>query len=38
LRLLGRDPTVPDDRTGIRRHLGYVPQEAGFPRGFTAFE
>jgi len=38
VRLLGRDPRVPDDRTGIRRRLGYVPLEAGFPRGFTAFE
>jgi hypothetical protein len=28
---------VPPGRTGIRRQLGYLPQEVGFPRGFTAF-
>jgi ABC-2 type transport system ATP-binding protein len=28
---------VPAERTGIRRQLGYLPQEVGFPRGFTAF-
>lgn len=38
VRLLDRDPSVSAERTGIRRRLGYVPQEAGFPRGFTAFE
>jgi ABC-2 type transport system ATP-binding protein len=37
LRVLGRDPQVPADRTDIRRRLGYLPQEVGFPRGFTAF-
>ena len=37
VRVLGRDPGVPAERTGIRRRLGYLPQEAGFPRGFTAF-
>jgi len=36
--LLGRDPAVPGDRVQIRRRLGYVPQDSGFPRGFTAFE
>jgi ABC-2 type transport system ATP-binding protein len=36
--LLGRDPTRPDERTEIRRRLGYLPQEAGFHRGFTVFE
>ena len=37
VRVLGLDPEVPAERTGIRRQLGYQPQEAGFPRGFTAF-
>jgi ABC-2 type transport system ATP-binding protein len=37
IRVLGRDPQVPAQRTGIRRRLGYQPREAGFPRGFTAF-
>jgi ABC-2 type transport system ATP-binding protein len=35
--VLGLDPEVPAERTGIRRRLGYLPQEVGFPRGFTAF-
>jgi ABC-2 type transport system ATP-binding protein len=35
--VLGLDPEVPAQRTGIRRQLGYQPQEVGFPRGFTAF-
>jgi ABC-2 type transport system ATP-binding protein len=35
--LLGRDPTVPEARTEVRRRLGYQPQELGFPRGFSAF-
>jgi len=37
VRVLGLDPEVPADRTEIRRRLGYLPQEIGFPRGFTAF-
>ena len=37
VRVLGCDPTKTADRTAIRRRLGYLPQEAGFPRGFTAF-
>ncbi len=37
IRVLGRDPQVPAERTDIRRRLGYLPQEIGFPRGFTAF-
>jgi ABC-2 type transport system ATP-binding protein len=37
IRVLGRDPQVPGERTEIRRRLGYLPQEIGFPRGFTAF-
>jgi ABC-2 type transport system ATP-binding protein len=36
--LLGRDAGQPIARTDVRRHLGYVPQETGFPSGFTAFE
>jgi ABC-2 type transport system ATP-binding protein len=36
--LLGCDPAVPAQQTRIRRQLGYLPQELGFPRGFTAFE
>jgi len=31
------DPQIPEQRTAIRRRLGYLPQEVGFPRGFTAF-
>lgn len=37
VRVLGWDPEVPAERTEIRRRLGYLPQEVGFPRGFTAF-
>ena len=36
-RILGLDPADPDQRTEIRRRLGYLPQESGYPRGFTAF-
>lgn len=35
--VLGEDPTTSAGRTAIRRRLGYVPQETGFPRGFTVF-
>jgi ABC-2 type transport system ATP-binding protein len=35
--VLGNDPEAANGRLAIRRHLGYLPQEAGFPRGFTAF-
>lgn len=38
LRLLGWDPRAADERLTIRRRLGYMPQEAGFHRAFTAFE
>ena len=38
LRLLGWDPRKADERLGIRRRLGYMPQEPGFHRNFTAFE
>jgi ABC-2 type transport system ATP-binding protein len=37
LSVLGLDPAVPAQRTDIRRGLGYLPQEIGFPRGFSAF-
>jgi ABC-2 type transport system ATP-binding protein len=36
--LLGRDPFDPRERLEIRRRLGYLPQDPGFHRGFTAFE
>jgi ABC-2 type transport system ATP-binding protein len=35
--LLGLDARSEHQRRAIRRRLGYVPQELGFPRGFTAF-
>ena len=38
LRLLGRDPADAAERLEVRRRLGYLPQEPGFHRGFTAFE
>jgi ABC-2 type transport system ATP-binding protein len=37
LRILGRDPDVGAQRTEIRRRLGYLPQELGYPRGFTTY-
>ena len=37
LTLLGRDPSNLEERTDIRRRLGYQPQELGFPRGFSSF-
>jgi ABC-2 type transport system ATP-binding protein len=37
VRVLGVDPTTPRGRVEVRERLGYVPQETGFPRGFTAF-
>lgn len=37
VRVLGADPSSPSGRVAVRRRLGYVPQETGFPRGFTAF-
>ena len=37
VRILGEDPTTTGGRVAVRRRLGYVPQESGFPRGFTAF-
>ena len=38
VRLLGFDPGRAEDRIAIRRRLGYMPQEPGFHRHFTAFE
>jgi ABC-2 type transport system ATP-binding protein len=37
VRVLGADPADPQQRTEIRRRLGYLPQELGFPTGFTVF-
>jgi ABC-2 type transport system ATP-binding protein len=38
VRMLGWDPSAADERLAIRRRLGYMPQEPGFHRSFTAFE
>ena len=38
VRVFGLDPTVTDERLAIRRRLGFLPQEAGLYRGFTAFD
>jgi ABC-2 type transport system ATP-binding protein len=38
LRLLGLDPARAGDRLGIRRQLGYLPQEPGLYPGFSAFD
>jgi ABC-2 type transport system ATP-binding protein len=38
VRLLGHDPGRPRERLAVRRSLGYMPQEPGFHRNFTAFE
>jgi ABC-2 type transport system ATP-binding protein len=35
--ILGRDPADAVQRTDIRRRLGYLPQELGYPRGFTGY-
>jgi ABC-2 type transport system ATP-binding protein len=37
VRILGRDPTDGAQRVDIRRLLGYLPQELGYPRGLTAY-
>ena len=37
VRILGRDPALGAQRTDIRRRLGYLPQELGYPRGFSAY-
>ena len=34
----GLEPEVPTERTGIRRRLGYLPQEVGFHQTETAGE
>lgn len=34
----GITPNSADERRAVRRGLGYLPQEPGFHRGFTAFE
>jgi ABC-2 type transport system ATP-binding protein len=36
--IFGRNPVAHRDRVFIRRRLGYMPQEPGFHRSFTAFE
>ena len=38
LTLLGCDVADTGQQLAVRRRLGYVPQEPGFPRGFTAYE
>lgn len=38
VRTFGLDPSRAADRTAIRRRLGYLPQDSGFQRGFTAFD
>ncbi len=35
--LLGRDPSRSHDVTAVRRQLGYLPQELGYPSDMTAF-
>jgi ABC-2 type transport system ATP-binding protein len=37
VRALDLDPALPQQRTELRRNLGYLPQELGFPSGFTVF-
>ena len=36
--IFGLDPARTSERTDIRRRLGYLPQEPGFYRGFSAFD
>ena len=38
LEILGHPTSTSSDREEIRRRLGYLPQEPGFHRSFTAFE
>jgi ABC-2 type transport system ATP-binding protein len=38
VRTLGYDPDDADGRLAIRRSLGYLPQEPGYHRNFSAFE
>ena len=35
---LGADPTTGEGRLSVRRRLGYLPQEPGFHRHFSAFD
>jgi ABC-2 type transport system ATP-binding protein len=35
--LLAQSPDTPETLAEVRRQLGYLPQEMGFPRGFTGF-
>jgi ABC-2 type transport system ATP-binding protein len=37
VRLLGRELGTPEALHDVRRRLGYLPQEMGFPRTFTGF-
>ena len=37
VRAFDLDPADPQERTELRRRLGYLPQELGFPSGFTVF-
>jgi ABC-2 type transport system ATP-binding protein len=37
VRLLGRSLTTPESLADVRRRLGYLPQEMGFPRSFSGF-
>ncbi len=36
--VLGHDPATADGRLAVRRQLGYLPQEPGFHRHFSAFD
>ena len=36
--IFGLDPSKSSQRTDIRRRLGYLPQDPGFYRGFSAFD
>ncbi|MFG1927906.1 ABC transporter ATP-binding protein [Cryptosporangium sp. NPDC048952] len=38
LRIFGHDPRTGPGRLAARRQLGYLPQDPGFHRSFTAFE
>jgi ABC-2 type transport system ATP-binding protein len=38
INVLGGDPTSGDGRLAVRRRLGYLPQEPGFHRHFSAFD
>ncbi|HUW01410.1 MAG TPA: ABC transporter ATP-binding protein [Acidimicrobiales bacterium] len=38
LEVLGHDPTTGSGRLEVRRRLGYLPQEPGFHRNFSAFD